>query len=63
MSEAQQNQYIFEFDDNFQGVSGYSTPGWYFWNEIQTELIGPFKTMERAEIALNVYSTNLNSNL
>jgi hypothetical protein len=39
-----------EINDGF-----YKGKGWYFWDETETNLIGPFKTENRALIALKVY--------
>ena len=47
---------VFEFDDNFKGLSGYSKPGWYFWNSSHCDyLSGPFETSEKAEAAQDIY--------
>lgn len=57
------SRWVIEIDDEaadtFEGVVGFCGAGWYFWDETQTSLIGPFKTSERAEIALNVYTTTI----
>jgi hypothetical protein len=50
---------VLEIDDNFIGVEGYTKPGWYFWDETETNLIGPFQNETRAQIAQDVYGAKI----
>ena len=51
---------VFEFDDNYEGISGYSKPGWYFWADEHGEhLNGPFETAEKAEYAQDVLNAKI----
>lgn len=55
-SEYFEHSWVFYFDDDKDFVcEGYKGAGWYFWDETETYLIGPFTTQDRADIALNVY--------
>jgi hypothetical protein len=50
---------VFEIVDGYEGVEGFRGPGWYFWDETETNLIGPFLSSDRANIAQNVYFANI----
>ena len=50
---------IGEAADAFKEVEGFKGEGWYFWDETETQLIGPFKSDERAQIALSVYAASM----
>jgi len=50
---------VFEFDDNFQGYEGYTTPGWYFYDETESAVIGPYVDSETAQKALDRYAVSL----
>lgn len=58
--EKPENSNVFYFDktDDFQ-CEGYTKGGWYFWNETETSLVGPFTSAKKAQIALDVYVGNL----
>lgn len=51
---------IYYFDENFEGVEGYTKPGWYFWDETEASVVGPFENSDNAQIALNVYAVAIN---
>lgn len=53
---------IYFFDDENFVCEGYSSSGWYFWDETDTNLIGPFKTDSNAKIAKYIYGFNINEN-
>lgn len=40
-------------------ISGYSTPGWYFWEETWAHCQGPFESQEAATKALGKYAETL----
>lgn len=40
---------------SFERVEGFRGVGWYFWDETETCLIGPFSTSDRAETAMIIY--------
>jgi hypothetical protein len=51
-------QYISEtFPD--ADLSGYTTPGWYFWDETQAHCYGPFATRDDAVCAASEYADQL----
>lgn len=39
--------------------NGFKGKGWYFWDETETNLIGPFENDKKAIVALNVYSLSI----
>jgi hypothetical protein len=49
---------IFYFDKGFQ-CDGFTKPGWYFWDETETNLIGPFSSAKKAQISKDVYFNNI----
>lgn len=51
---------IYYFDDENFVCEGYSCSGWYFWDETETSLIGPFKSQRNAETAKYIYGFNIN---
>lgn len=40
-------------------LCGYTTAGWYFWDETQAYCHGPFSTQEKAKAKLKEYAENL----
>lgn len=40
-------------------LSGYTSPGWYFWTETQADRLGPFATEADAHGALKEYGARL----
>lgn len=51
-------QYISEpFPD--AEISGYTSPGWYFWDEAQSHCYGPYESQGQAESALEQYASSL----
>ena len=50
---------IYYFDDESFLCEGYTASGWYFWDETETHLIGPFKNESNAQIAVYVYNFNI----
>lgn len=54
----QANVFYFDKTDDFE-CQGFSKAGWYFWDETETNLIGPFTSAKKAQIALDVYMGNL----
>jgi 5'-deoxynucleotidase YfbR-like HD superfamily hydrolase len=44
----------------FEKGSGYTSPGWYFWDETGARCIGPYAERVEAEDALNNYAGELN---
>lgn len=50
---------VYYFEDEQFVCEGYKGPGWYFWDETDTNLIGPFSSQYRALTALKVFSTSL----
>jgi len=39
--------------------SGYTTPGWYYWDETSCYCSGPYDSREQALAALKRYADNL----
>jgi hypothetical protein len=40
-------------------LAGYTTEGWYFWDETWTNLCGPYKTKKEASEKLDKYVETL----
>lgn len=55
--------WVFELTDHalssYQNVEGFRGIGWYFWDETETCLIGPFASSDRAQVAMNVYTAGM----
>jgi len=51
---------IYYYDDEQFVCDGYKGPGWYFWDETEAAVIGPFLNENRATTAFNVYVSALN---
>lgn len=50
---------LFYFNDPMFVCEGYNNPGWYFWDEAEISLIGPFPSESRANTAYSVYFSNI----
>lgn len=59
MNQTMHKDIIYFYDDDNFICDGYKGPGWYFWDETETNLIGPFKTDSRALTALKVYTSTI----
>jgi len=46
-------------ESSFEGVVGYNGLGWYFWDETETTIIGPFNNSEEAETGLQKYAESI----
>lgn len=54
------NAYYFDEKEGFS-CEGYTKAGWYFWNETETSLIGPFTSAKKAQIAVDVYNNQMDA--
>ena len=41
------------------GDIGYTTSGYYFWDETEAYVVGPYETAEKAEVARSEYIKQL----
>ncbi len=53
---------ICHYEEAFEGAeaAGYTTPGWYFWDETEAHCLGPWATQQDAERQMVVYAEWLN---
>jgi len=42
-------------------AQGFDGPGWYFWDETESQCYGPYETKELAELKLQEYAEWLNT--
>lgn len=48
-------EYLF-YRSQKEGPSGYTVPGWYFWDEIWCDVYGPYESVEKTQDALSRYA-------
>lgn len=54
--------YLSSKDDMEDAVlAGYSGTGWYFWDETETHIIGPYKDLEKLEAGRKKYMEYLST--
>lgn len=59
VNESMPKSDVYYYDDDEFVCEGYKGPGWYFWDETETGLIGPFQNDSRANTALKVYTNSI----
>lgn len=55
------NVFYFGKEDKDFSCEGFSKAGWYFWDETETKLIGPFSSAKKAQIGIDVYNNRLDA--
>ena len=58
MTEKSPIVYLF-CKNTLDGPQGYTTPGWYFWDEIWCNVYGPYESVEETKKQLAEYAETI----